>query len=258
MNLMKTIRLLSTCTLLAFAAISAAAPRDVESKAAVVKALAEKLKVAEKDLRESPIPGVYELVNSNGRIGYVSRDGRYYLRGDLVDLDTRTSLTEQRSQMLREQALRDIDDSQTIIFPAANPKYTVTVFTDVECTYCRKFHSEIAKYNDAGITVRYLAFPREGPNTDDWRKMEQVWCAADRRDALTHAKLGKEVGKNCDKAPDINSQFQLGIRLGMDGTPGVFTPDGRMVGGYVSVERLLAELKKPATQAEVAKTAAAK
>lgn len=249
MNVTKKLLLQSIGILLAVVAASASA------RAVDLDALAKKLGVATKDVRVSPIPGVYEVV-SNNRIGYASEDGRYYLRGDMLDMEKRENITDKRTAELRKEALREIDESQMIIFRAPVQKYTVTVFTDVDCTYCRKFHSEIAKYNEAGITVRYMAFPRQGPKSDDWLKMEQVWCAKDRRAALTQAKLGDTVGKNCDKTPDIAPQWKLGVRLGMQGTPGVFTPDGRMVGGYIPVADLLAELDGSAARAAAASTKA--
>jgi thiol:disulfide interchange protein DsbC len=233
-------------------ASASATPAPAAAAAAAtpeIAALATKIGVNAKDMASTPIPGVYELL-LDGQIGYVSADGRYYLRGELLDMEKRENITDQRTQTLRKEALAAVDPKQMILFPAAHPKYTVTVFTDVDCTYCRKLHSQISAYNDAGITVQYLAFPREGPNTENWAKMQQVWCAKDRRAALTQAKLGKDVGKNCDNAPDITSQYQLGARLGMPGTPGVFAPDGRMLGGYLPPDKLLAELDGSATIGE--------
>lgn len=208
-----------------------------------VEALAKKLGVQPQELRQSPIPGVYEVL-THGDIGYVSADGRYYLKGDMFEMQSRTNLTDGSRVAFRKESLAAADEHQMIVFPAADPKYTITVFTDVDCTYCRKLHSDIQKYNDAGITVRYMAFPREGPKTADWTKMEMVWCAADRHTALTHAKLGEKVDESCKKKVDIVGQYNLGITMGVQGTPGLFSQDGRLLGGYLTVSQLLAQLNK--------------
>jgi thiol:disulfide interchange protein DsbC len=244
-------KLLPLCALLLAGAGQAAQPAvPVKAGDKAIEELARKFGVPVTDVSASPVPGLYEVLTGD-RVGYTTADGRYYVRGEMFDMTARQSYTEIRRQQVRREGLASADESKMIVFPAEHHKYTITVFTDVECTYCRKLHSEIAKYNEAGITVRYLAFPREGPKTEDWAKMELVWCAADRRAAITRAKLGEKVEGNCPKAPDIESQYKLGLRMGVQGTPGVFTNDGRMVGGYLSLDKLLALLARPPTPAGV-------
>ena len=152
------------------------------------------------DVAVSPIPGLYE-VTMGGLIAYVSSDGKYLLSGNVYDLDTQVNLTASRRNTARAKALAAASESNMIVFGPANAKMTVTVFTDIDCGYCRKFHSQIADVNKAGVRVRYMFFPRTGPATESWTKAEQVWCAADRRDALTRAKKGDTFkGKSCGDA----------------------------------------------------------
>jgi thiol:disulfide interchange protein DsbC len=191
------------------------------------------------DVAASPIPGLYE-VTMGGLIAYVSGDGKYLLSGNVYDLDTQVNLTASRLNAVRAKALAAAPTDQMIIFPAANPKMTVTVFTDIDCSFCRKFHGHIAEMNKAGVTVRYMMFPRTGPGTESWRKAEAVWCAADRRDALTRAKRGEEVkGKPCAGAASIKTQYGMGEDLGVEGTPAVFTQGGDYVGGYLTADQLV-------------------
>ena len=111
-----------------------------------------------------------------------------------------------------------------IVFSPANPKMTITVFTDVDCGFCRKLHSQIADLNKAGVKVRYMMYPRTGPGTESWDKAEPVWCAADRNDALTRAKKGEPVkGKACGDAVDQGRSTRSGVDLGVEGTPAIFT-----------------------------------
>lgn len=194
------------------------------------------------DVRPAPMPGLFEL-RRGGDIVYVTPDGRYALTGDLYDLRTNSNLSEARRRGLRQQLLAAVPDSQTLIFSPKDPKYTIDVFTDVDCTYCRKLHSQIAEYNRLGVRVRYLFFPRTGPDTESWHKAESVWCAADRNDALTRAKRGETVkSKPCGTTP-VAKEYQLGEDLGIQGTPAIVLANGEMLPGYVPPAMLVDHLK---------------
>ena len=195
------------------------------------------------DVAVSPIPGLYE-VTMGGLIAYVSSDGKYLLSGNVYDLDTQVNLTASRRNTARAKALAAASESNMIVFGPANAKMTVTVFTDIDCGYCRKFHSQIAEVNKAGVRVRYMFFPRTGPATESWTKAEQVWCAADRRDALTRAKKGDTFkGKSCGDAA-VKSQYELGSDLGVEGTPAIFTQNGDYVGGYLAPAELVQAIQE--------------
>ncbi len=154
------------------------------------------------DLRPSPIPGIYEF-SQGADVSYLTADGKFFLDGNLYDMATRENLTEDLRTKARVALINAVPESQMLIFSPKNPVYTITVFTDVDCGYCRKLHSEMAELNRLGVRVRYMFYPRTGPNTDSWRKAEAVWCAADRNDALTRAKAGAPVdtSKTCSPNP---------------------------------------------------------
>lgn len=195
------------------------------------------------DVAVSPIPGLYEVA-MGGLIAYVSSDGKYLLSGNVYDLDTQENLTASRRNSARAKALAAASESNMIVFGPANAKMTVTVFTDIDCGYCRKFHSQIAEVNKSGVRVRYMFFPRTGPGTESWTKAEQVWCAADRREALTRAKKGDAVkGKTCGDAA-VKSQYELGSDLGVEGTPAIFTQTGDYIGGYVTPAELVQAIQE--------------
>jgi thiol:disulfide interchange protein DsbC len=195
------------------------------------------------DVAVSPIPGLYEVA-MGGLIAYVSSDGKYLLSGNVYDLDTQVNLTASRRNAARAKALASASESNMIVFGPASAKMTVTVFTDIDCGFCRKFHSQIAEVNKAGVRVRYMFFPRTGPATESWTRAEQVWCAADRREALTRAKRGDEVkGKNCGDAA-VKSQYELGADLGVEGTPAIFTQQGDYIGGYLTPAELVQAIQE--------------
>lgn len=193
------------------------------------------------DVRPSLIEGLYEVAIGPD-LAYVSRDGRYVIAGDMYAIDTHENLTEANRTRLRIAILAGLDERDMIIFKPAVVKHTITVFTDVECGYCRKLHAEMEQINRLGIQVRYLAYPRGGPDTADWRKMEAVWCAKDRRAAITEAKQGREVKSSACGATPVAKQYQLGGQLGVRGTPAIFTSGGEYIGGYLPPLQLLQQL----------------
>jgi len=131
-----------------------------------------------------------------------------------------------------------------VVFSPPNPKYTVTVFTDVDCVYCRAFHKQIALYNQLGVRVRYVFFPRTGPNTESWFKAEQVWCSSDRKDALTRAKLGQNLSAKACRDNPVARDYALGEAIGLEGTPGIVASNGAMLGGYLTPTALLEALQE--------------
>jgi thiol:disulfide interchange protein DsbC len=199
--------------------------------------------VKAEDVRPSPIGGIYE-VSLGPDTAYVSADGRYILTGDLYEIDTRKNLTEAGRTATRVKVLAKLDVRDMIVFKPAAVKHTITVFTDVECGYCRKLHSQIEELNKLGVEVRYLAYPRAGPGSDDWRKMEAVWCSKDRRTAITQAKQGQEVKtENCGATP-VAKQFKFGEEMGVNGTPAIFTKTGDYIGGYLPPADLVKQLEE--------------
>jgi thiol:disulfide interchange protein DsbC len=190
----------------------------------------------------SPVSGLY-LATIDGVSGYVSADGRYFIVGDMLDLASRTNVTEKRRKEMRRALLKKIAPDEAIVFGPAKPKYTVIVFTDADCPYCRKLHGELEQLQAKGIAVRYVAFPRAGPQTKSWRTMAAVWCSKDRQDALTRATRGDAVsaGKKCSDAV-IAKHYALGQELGIPGTPMIVLSDGTSLGGYMSPDRLLVAL----------------
>lgn len=215
-------------------------------------------------LKATAASGLYQ-VDVAGRFIYVTDDGRFALTGDLIDLETGQNYTQtaeaarqaqldaKRRTLLAELKLEQED---AIVFaPEGEPKYTVTVFTDVDCAYCRKLHSLMPEYNRRGIAIRYLASPRAGLDSPSYNTMVSVWCAEDRRQALTDAKAGKKISaKQCDNP--IAHHLNLAVKLELSGTPMLILPDGRLVPGFVEPEELLHTLASNETPARAVAQAA--
>lgn len=196
---------------------------------------------------DAPIPGFQQAVVA-GQVVYVSNDGRYLLQGALYDMQQKKNLAELALAPVRKELLSRIPQSDRIVFAAAEPRYTVNVFTDAECGFCQKLHSEIAEYNRLGITVEYLAFPRMGPASEGFRLMESVWCSSNRQQALTDAKSGRPVPPKRCTSP-VAMQYALGQRMGLTGTPMILAEDGTQFPGYLPPAELKQALDKLASGA---------
>jgi len=187
-------------------------------------------------IAESVIPGLY-VVTYGPNVIYITQDGNYVLEGDLLNTQTRENLTETMRATARLKLLNAVDPKTMIIFSPKKVKHTVTVFTDVDCAFCRKLHSQIADYNKYGIAIRYLAFPRTGVNTESYYKAVSVWCSPDRKAALTRAKLGEPLKRtNCDNP--VRQQMALADELGVSATPTLILEDGSLISGYIPPDRM--------------------
>lgn len=196
----------------------------------------------------APLPGFYQVIAS-GHLVYISGDGRFVINGDVIDAKNGSSLTEDAWAAYRKKELAAVPASDRIVYAPPHPKYTVTVFTDVTCPYCRALHAQIGAFNKEGIAVQYLAWPRAGVTGDDgkptatYREMVSIWCAPNRNDAFTAAKEGHEPKPASCKNP-VKDQFDLGLRLGVTGTPSIYAEDGTLIGGYLSPADMLQAVKE--------------
>lgn len=231
----------ATCLGLMTWIISATANPQLEADLAnKLKAVLPEAQVT--GVKPAPIPGLYEVM-LGATVLYMTGDGRYAIRGDIFDLRSKDNLTGNVRTQARVAAFSAQADS-AIEFAAADGKaaHTLYVFTDIDCGYCRKMHQDVGKLNAAGITVRYLAFPRTGLNGASFKKAVSVWCADDRKAALTAAKLGQPLpDKTCENP--VAAQFELGQSVGVQGTPAVFTADGQEIGGYIPAAELIKMFK---------------
>ena len=186
---------------------------------------------------ESPIAGWYE-VRRGAIVAYISGDGRYLMQGDIIDLDQQVNLSENSRNEARVDMMSSVPDDDLIVFTPDEIKYTISVFTDVDCTYCRRLHSQMDEYLAEGIQVRYFLYPRSGPATASWSKAEQVWCADDRQEAITQAKLDKSFDSDSCDASIINAHFAMGKDIGLRGTPAIVAEDGTLFSGYLPPAQL--------------------
>lgn len=238
-------------TIAAIAALAVTSLAHAETRCAAEPIQARLPGVDAESIRTTPLEGVCEVA-FGPQIVYVSPDAKYLVRGDIVEIESNINLTDQRRAGARVKVLNDLDRSQMIVFgPEKEARHTITVFTDIDCGYCRKLHREIADFNAQGISVQYLFFPRSGPGTESWKKAQQVWCADNRNDALTAAKNGEPLANEpCDEAP-IQEQYSMGQMIGLRGTPAIVTESGDLISGYLPAEAMRSRLEALNTAAAV-------
>jgi thiol:disulfide interchange protein DsbC len=194
-------------------------------------------------ITKSEMPGFYAVLHQ-GQVFYITADGKYFFRGDIFNIETKTDVISHDLAGLRRAGLKDIPQSKRIVFAPPNPKHTVIVFTDVDCPYCRNFHKQIAAFNQVGIAVEYVFFPLSiHPGAD--AKAVSVWCSQDRNAAYTAAMNGQDPGKKQCENP-VAETLALGLKIGIGATPTMLTTDGLQVNGNAAAnpQALLAELDR--------------
>ena len=193
-----------------------------------------------KVVAESGVPGMVLVEYGNGQLLYASADGRHLLLGDLLefDADGLVNRTEERRSLRRKDLLAGVDSGEMVVFsPKGEVKASVAIFTDVDCGYCRKLHQEMDEINALGIEVRYLAFPRAGPGSRSFEKTVSAWCADDPHKAITELKRGNSVPDRTCPNP-VAAQYELGVDLGVTGTPALVTEEGKLLPGYMPALQL--------------------
>jgi len=209
--------------------------------AAIKKSMAEIIpNVPIKSIKPSRIAGLFE-VRVGAEVYYVTSDGRFLVNGDIIEMKSRRNLTTLARRQVRLELINAVSEDKMIIYVPRKTKRTVTVFTDVDCPYCRKFHKDVPTLVKGGVRIRYIVFPRNGLSTKTYNKSVAVWCSPDRKKALSLAKAGGKLKKKICANP-IAEHFELAGRVGVQGTPTLVVDDGQILPGYVPPDRLFAIL----------------
>ena len=241
---------IAVVTALSFSGPVVAAEAQISEKQALanIKARLKTVAPEVKDaaVKKSPVPGVYEVI-LDLRQYYITADGRYLIPDGIVDLDSEGELSKANLNKAIANSVTAVGDANMVIFGKKKAKHTVTVFTDIDCGYCRKLHSEMAGYNKEGIRIRYLFYPRAGMVSPSYQKAVAVWCDENRNKAMTQAKAGEEL-KPVDCDNPVQDHMLLGKRIGISGTPAMILENGEVLPGYVPPKKLAAFLNERAKQ----------
>lgn len=187
---------------------------------------------------KTPIEGIYQVI-IGGQVIYMTRDARFMIDGNLIDLSTKKNYSEEAMSGIRLSQIDKLGEDKMVIYTPETIKHTITVVTDIDCPYCRRLHSEMDQYMAGGVQVRYIFMPLKGQG--DYRTTVSVWCSKDQNEALDLAKGGVEMEvKDCENP--IDEHLKVSRSLGVRGTPAIILEDGSMLPGYVPANKLIAEL----------------
>lgn len=240
-NPMKKLAVPAITSLLLSALVIQPVMADAKPDKAKVENATKNLKMMVPGLEDAtvtpaPVPGLYEVVVGPDVL-YVTQDGRYLIQGSIIDLEARENLTAPRVAQAAATAIEQVGEENMIIYEPKETKHTISIFTDIDCGYCRKLHSQMDQYLAHGIRIRYLFFPRAGVQSESARKAVAVWCADDRNAAMTLAKSGQKIEMKDCKNP-VSNHYALGEQMGIRGTPALVLDDGEKLPGYVPPDRL--------------------
>ena len=235
-------------TTIALVALALANLAQAETVCSPEKIQARLPGVEAESVKTTPLDGICEIA-IGPQIVYVSPDANYLLRGDIIDIETNVNLTDQRRSSARARVLDALPAEDMIVFAPDDVKHTITVFTDIDCGYCRKLHREMDDLNSKGISVQYLFFPRSGPGSASWQKAQHVWCSTDRNEAMTRAKNGEAVTADDCQSNPVNEHYAMGQMVGLRGTPAIITETGELISGYLPADSMLARLESMKTAA---------
>jgi thiol:disulfide interchange protein DsbC len=242
---MSVIRVLGGAVLGLAASIAFAADPDQAIRATLTKLQPD---MPIEAIAESPMTGLYQVHLKGGRLLYASADGQFLMQGNLYQFKggDAVNLTRQAESKGVAKEINSIPTSEMVVFSPKEPaKAHITVFTDTDCGYCQKLHSEVPELNRRGIEVRYMAFPRQGLNSHGYNTMVSVWCAKDRQAAMNQAKSRQDLpAASCDNP--VAKQYELGQMIGVNGTPAIVMGNGELIPGYQPAP----ELAKAALEAK--------
>lgn len=235
-NILRQAVLLAAVT---FFSQSANADAIEEVKASLVDLVGPR--AASSEIIASPMQGVYQI-NLGDRVIYASKEGNFMMLGEVYDTERKVSLADEIQQQKALSTIEAMDESDMIVFSPEDTARIITVYTDVDCPYCRKLHKEVPELVENGVKVRYLWYPRSGIGTPSYDKAVSIWCADDQQAAMDDAKLNdKIVAAKCDPNP-VSAQYASGQQVGVRGTPTIVLDDGTVIGGYMPAKNLLADM----------------
>jgi len=180
----------------------------------------------------------------NKQIYYATNDGKYLIVGNVINLNTKESITENTKMNQRLSIINSIDMKNFMIFKPKKTDHILTIFTDTSCPYCQKLHNEIPDLLENNIEIRYVLFSRNGNDVDAYQQLVSAWCSADKIDALEDLFSGDilDDASNCENP--IARNFDYAGSLSVEGTPTIFLEDGRIIPGYQNYKNILAFINK--------------
>jgi thiol:disulfide interchange protein DsbC len=195
------------------------------------------------EVRETPVPGLYEVRYAESEIVYSDAKGEYLFSGSLLRAKTMENLTEARLDRLSAIAFDDLPLGDALVIKQGSGARRLAVFVDPNCGYCKRFERDLVNVKD--VTVYAFLMPILGP--DSQAKARNIWCSKDPAKAwrgwmIDGATPPTAMGR-CDSAA-LDRNVEFGRKHRITGTPGLVFEDGRRQAGAIpaaTLEKLLGE-----------------
>lgn len=236
-------------TLLAAGAHAADEAKITPTERAQIQAAVKTIKETAtiKSIRDVPGTGLKEVI-ADSTVVYMDPTGRYLFFGTLLDLKEKKNLSDDAAASVRRSSLQSIPEADKIVYAPAVVKHRVTVFTDISCGFCHKVHENMKGYLDRGIAIEYVPYPRGGQQNPAWNEMRKIWCSKDRKAAFDYVQSGKSLTTEANCDDPVARTYALGEALAFEGTPAIYTEDGKQLGGFVPPEEMAVRLDKEEPQ----------
>jgi thiol:disulfide interchange protein DsbC len=216
----------------------------------VRKSITEKMpNVQIRSITKSTLEGLYEVVVNGTTVFYTDVKGQTGFFGKLVDLRTRTDLTEKRVEELMVVDFASLPLDKAIVSTRGDGSRKLAVFSDPDCPYCKQLEKDLESITN--ITVYTFLLPLTSIHPDAQRKSELIWCAADRAKVYRDWMIdGTALEGSRDCATPLADITALSKKFWIQGTPGMIFASGKLVPGAIQrhqIEALL-DAKKAVTQ----------
>ncbi|MBJ9957371.1 DsbC family protein [Acinetobacter courvalinii] len=199
--------------------------------------------IAVKSVSPSPLPGIYE-VYAAGKMIYTDETAKYLFFGNLLDVQNKKNLTEERLAELSKIDVKQLPLDQAIKYVKGKGERTLYVFSDPDCPYCQKLEQHMTSVDN--VTVYLFLFPLKKLHPQAEAVANKIWCSKNQYEAwedyMLHRKTPKSVTQ-CETP--IQKNLALGQKLQIDGTPTLFLQNGMRLSGSPQnaeqIEQLLQE-----------------
>lgn len=181
-----------------------------------------------------------EVVVDSTKVYFATHDGQYLFAGPIIDIEKRTNIVDSRENKVRRSYINSLPENITVTYPSSGAKkYEITVFTDIDCPYCRRFHNDMNNYNELGVTVNYLMLPRSGVGSSSYKKTVAALCAENPSESITLAMQNIAIAAKTCENNMINQHIKIARDLNISNTPTIILPNGQLKLGQVKPKQLL-------------------
>ena len=185
-----------------------------------------------------------EVVVDSSKVYFVTHDGRYLFAGPILDTKQRTDIVSSQENQLRQSYLSSLPEDVFVSYPSSKPsKHQITVFTDIDCQYCRKFHSYMTNFNQRGVSVNYVMLPRAGVGSKSHEKTVAALCSDNPADSITRAMQNDSPIPNDCESNVMSQHMEIVRDFKINSTPTIVLPNGQIKLGLVNPDQLVALLE---------------